>query len=252
MRGFNNATPGQDGRRDIVRYDSPEFSGFVVTASWGEDDLWDAALTYKGEWNGIKVLAKAGYGESTDNGFVGGTGTQCGGPFQGFNCSWWGAAATLMHMPTGLYLYGGYGQQQIESLPVGGTVGLTPAQPLGFSFDDTSTMWFLQPGIERKWHDLGKTTLFAEYRKDEAGASFGNASLDAAGLPTCGTCLTAVTLGSDVTFWAGGVVQNIEAAAMDLYVIYRHAEGSYLAPATGAKTNIDDFDMLISGARIQF
>ena len=67
-----------------------------------------------------------------------------------------------------------------------------------------------------------------------------------------GLCLTAVTLGSDVTFWAGGVVQNIEAAAMDLYVIYRHAEGSYLAPATGAKTNIDDFDMLISGARIQF
>ena len=49
LRGFNNATPGQDGRRDIVRYDSPEFAGFVVTASWGEDDLWDAALTYKGE-----------------------------------------------------------------------------------------------------------------------------------------------------------------------------------------------------------
>ena len=83
MRGFNNATPGQDGRRDIVRYDFPEFAGFVVTASWGEDDLWDAALTYKGEWNGIKVLAKAGYGESTDNGFVGGTGTQCGGLSRG-------------------------------------------------------------------------------------------------------------------------------------------------------------------------
>ena len=113
-------------------------------------------------------------------------------------------------------------------------------------------MWFLQPGIERKWHDLGKTTLFAEYRKDEPGASFGNASLNAAGVPTCGTCLTAVTLGSDVTFWAGGVVQNIEAAAMDLYVIYRHAEGSFLRRLQGAKTNIDDFDMVISGARIQF
>ncbi len=30
---------------------------------------------------------------------------------------------------------------------------------------------------------------------------------------------------SDIDFWAAGVVQNIENAAMDLYVIYRHAEG---------------------------
>ena len=49
LRGFNNATPGQDGRRNIVRYDSPEFGGFVASASWGEDDLWDTSLTYKGE-----------------------------------------------------------------------------------------------------------------------------------------------------------------------------------------------------------
>ena len=59
MRGFNNSTPGQDGRREVVRYDSPKFegflSGFSVAAAWGEDDVWDAALTYKGSWNGISV-----------------------------------------------------------------------------------------------------------------------------------------------------------------------------------------------------
>ena len=33
MRGFNNRTPGQDGRRNIVRYNSPEFGGFVASAS---------------------------------------------------------------------------------------------------------------------------------------------------------------------------------------------------------------------------
>ncbi len=75
MRGFNNRTPGQDGRRNIIRYDSPEFGGFVASASWGEDDLWDTSLTYKGEFNGIKLLGKVGYGESTDP-----AATNCGGP----------------------------------------------------------------------------------------------------------------------------------------------------------------------------
>jgi predicted porin len=224
-RGFNNGMPGQDGRRNIVRYDSPEFAGFVASVSWGEDDLWDTSLTYKGEMHDFKILAKIGYGESADP-----VATNCGGPTGNFECSWWGGAATVMHQPTGLYLYGGYGQQTIDSLPAG--------------FDDTSTSYFLQPGIERKWHELGKTTIFGEYRKDEAGASVGsNASGSGVG--------TINTRGADLTFYAGGVVQNIEAASMDVYVIYRHAEGDYLSSAN-TKVNIDDFDMVISGARIQF
>jgi hypothetical protein len=54
-----------------------------------------------------------------------------------------------------------------------------------------------------------------------------------------------------LTFYAGGVVQNIEAASMDLYAIYRHAEGDYTNTA-GGNVSIDEFDMLITGARIQF
>ena len=60
----NNGTPGQNGRRNIVRYDSPELHGFVVTASWGEDDMGDVSLTYKANtisWGDFKVLAKAGF-----------------------------------------------------------------------------------------------------------------------------------------------------------------------------------------------
>ena len=40
---------------------------------------------------------------------------------------------------------------------------------------------------------------------------------------------------------------------MDLYVIYRHADGDYIDGPTGVTSrSIDDFDMLITGARIQF
>ena len=44
-----------------VRYDSPVFAGFTVSASWGEDDVWEVALRYSGEFGGFKVLAGAGY-----------------------------------------------------------------------------------------------------------------------------------------------------------------------------------------------
>ena len=75
MRGFDNSTPGQSGRRNIARYDSPEFGGFVATASWGEDDLWDVALIYKGEFEDFKLAGRVGYGNSTDP-----TASNCGGP----------------------------------------------------------------------------------------------------------------------------------------------------------------------------
>ena len=48
-----------------VRYDSPTFAGFSVSAAWGEDDIWDVAARYAGEWNGIKVAVAAAYGELT-------------------------------------------------------------------------------------------------------------------------------------------------------------------------------------------
>jgi hypothetical protein len=153
-----------------------------------------------------------------------------------------GAAATVMHKPTGLYMYGGYGWQKIDSLlPIGGV-----------SPDETSTTWFIQPGIEHKWHPLGTTTIFGEYRRDQAGANV--AAAPGGGLPG-----TFTTQGAEARFWGGGVIQNIEAAAMDLYVIYRHADGDLTLGkavaglgAAGNTVSIDDMNMVIGGALIKF
>jgi predicted porin len=218
MGGFNNATPGQSGRRNVVRYDSPAVAGFVVTAAWGEDDIWDVALTYKGEVGDFKLLGKVGYGQSTDPKAQAAQCTVGNG-----DCEWWGAAGTIMHAPTGLYVYGGFGSTTADGLAAG--------------LDDESTTWFVQAGIERKWLPIGKTTVFGEYRSDDAGFR-GTAFL---GNPA---------LGANFDFYAAGVVQNIEAASMDLYAIYRHSEGDISTVA--GNTSIDDFDMVITGARIQF
>jgi predicted porin len=276
MRGFDNSTPGQGGRRSVVRYDSPDIAGFVVTTAWGQSDQWDAALTYKGSWNGISVLARAGYGQSNDIGVtpVAGTtngqvGTPCGGVQPGINaagvftpfvndydCKWGGAAATIKHDPTGLYVYGGWGKQIL------GNFRSTP-QPTGVTAqqivpDQDSSIWFLQPGIEEKWFPIGKTTIFGQYTQQFAGSNVSGANP--------GTVNS--TLEADIKFWQGGVVQHIDAAAMDLYAIYQHTDGSVTgcSPAsqcpsgvgvtTGKApngiTSLDAFQEVIVGGLIQF
>ncbi len=47
-------------RRDGVRYDTPTWHGFIFSAAWGEDDFWDAAIRYAGEWHGFRLAAGTG------------------------------------------------------------------------------------------------------------------------------------------------------------------------------------------------
>ncbi len=227
LRGPNNASPGQDSRRNIVRYDSPTIMGFTLTASWGEDDQAAGALTYKGEIGDFNIVAKAGYEKNTDEGS-----SSCHGGAKNQDCEWWGIAGTIMHKPTGLYVYGGYAEDQDNTR---GELVAAAQQALVQEDDRT---WFIQAGIEQKWMSLGKTTLFGEYRNDQAGSNVNGATIR--------------TQSADLDFWAAGIVQNVDAAAMDLYLIYRHADGDVLVGTNAASTKLDDFDMLITGARIQF
>lgn len=246
LRGFNNLTPGQSGRRDVVRYDTPTIAGFSFAVSWGEDDISDAAVTYKDDIGDFSVLAKAGYGTSNDPGtlqvgddgsFVAG-GTSCISSsttltsLPNFQCNWGGAAATVLHNPTGLFLYGGWGQQSVHTDHV---------FPAGTVFLPTSSMWFLQPGIEKKWLSLGKTAIFAEYRHDEPGSNPGR------------------TVSGDITFWQGGIVQKIDNADMLLYAVYQRTHGEVTGNAATAAAgapigtnSIDAFQEIIAGAKINF
>ncbi len=218
MGGFNNGTPGQSGLRDVIRYDTPTFAGFTGTASWGEDDQTEYALNYRGEIGDFKINGALGYGESSDPDTNAG---QCAVTVGTGDCRFWGAGALVQHVPTGVYVYGGYSSNQIE---------LTAAQAAAGA-DDESNTWYVQGGIERKWLPLGKTNVFGEYRHDDVG-------------------LSSKANGSDLDLWAAGIVQNIEAADMSLYTLYRHYSGDI---ETGkGSSSLDDFDMIISGAKLNF
>jgi hypothetical protein len=149
-----------------------------------------------------------------------------------FLCEWGGAAATVWHKPSGLFLYGGWGSMSVHT---------DHAFPPATVFIPQSSMWFLQPGIENKWLSIGKTAIFAEYRHDDPGSNPGR------------------TVSGDINFWQAGVVQHLEHADTTLYLIYEIADGHVVgnaATAAGGAPNgtseIDPFHEWIFGAKINF
>ncbi|WP_246317327.1 porin [Hyphomicrobium methylovorum] len=228
-RGFNNSTPGDNGRRNIVRYDTPTVAGFSATTSWGEDDIWDAALIYKGEIGDFTVNARAGYGHSTD-----GRSTACHTvPSVGENgdCEWWGVSGFVQHKPTGLFAYAGYGEQNDNSRA---EFAINPEL-----VDKTDTTWFVQAGIEQKWFSLGKTNFFGHYRRDDAGSN-----LNASGALR--------TQSGTVEWWALGAAQYLDAAETMLYLVYQHTDGEALIGTDTTSTSLAAFDQVIGGVKVNF
>ena len=237
-------TPGNGERPDIIRYDSPEFKGFYVSASWGEDDLWDTALVYQGEIGEFQIAGRIGYAEYTDA--PGGTGSgHCTGGSDPAKCTEFGGSATVMHKPTGLYVYGAYGQKNDDTRDLKYAAAVRPF------IDDEDQTWYLQAGIERKWHPLGTTTIFGSYRHDDVGGALTSSAVDFDGGAYAGQ---GYITGLDMGTWSGGVVQNIAAAAMDVYLIYSHVDGEVSTLRTGVPgtLDIDTMQFFQAGARIQF
>ncbi|HEX5600245.1 MAG TPA: porin, partial [Hyphomicrobiaceae bacterium] len=197
---FGQANPGDGTRANLVRYVSPTFSGFTFSASWGEDDFWDVALRYANEFNGVRVAGGIGYQKWTDgNSFdlvrgvgeedvIAGvlTGSQgepgcadlhrltnpvdaaiAGAEGHDVDCHALGLSGSVMHVPTGLYLFGAYGFVKDENRRLLFALGTDGAVP---DADDRDEFWYVQAGIEKNFTGLGNTTIYGEFYKGDAGA----------------------------------------------------------------------------------
>ena len=140
-----------------------------------------------------------------------------------------------MHNPTGLFVYGGWGQI---------TTTTDHVFPTGTVFLSTSNMFFLSPGIERKWNSLGKTNIFGEYRRARLPAP-----------PRAARSQPTSTLGRQP------VIQKIDNADSTLYVVFiQNSSGDVLGNARTAaanfapigKTDLEPFQILVTGAKINF
>jgi hypothetical protein len=193
-------------RIEGIRYDSPNLGGFVAQGTWGEDDVWAASLRYAGEFGGFRIAAGIGY-EAQD-----GTATQ---PIQLDNGARpmdheWAGSLAVLHVASGLFAQGHYATTE------------------WFNGTD-SHIWMVQAGITKNWFGLGNTSLYGEYGRAD---DYIKATLAANS--------------SEVRFFGVGVVQQIDAAAMEVYLGWRRFDSE----TTGAAD--DSLDLVHGGARIRF
>jgi predicted porin len=207
------------GRDDIIRYDSPSLHGFILSASWGDDDLHDVALRFKREWNSLRIAA--GIGWAYDG--TGANGSEGDSEYEIIAGSF-----SVMHVPTGIFLNGSAGEKNYEV------------------FLDDASYWAIQAGVERKWLPYGATTITGEYASYEGDfnsstpLAFRGASYDAFN-------------GWEANKWGLSVVQAFDNAALDVYLHLERWEGNGILSSGG-----DDFDgegelsIALIGSRIKF
>lgn len=216
-------------RQNIVRYDTPTFGGFYASTSYGEDDLWDVAFRYAGEHMGFKMAGGIAYGRRNDCGYGmadGGYATSCGfrvgfagGQPEEATIETLNGSVSALHVGTGLFFTGAAGERQAED-----TVSCNNKEHNGGNCEND---WFymVKAGVQRKYFALGKTAVFGIAGEQHNG-------IDQAWQG-----------------WGLGAVQQIDAAAMDLYISYRSYD---VDTGYGIDKADGDFDTVVAGGRIKF
>ncbi|MCV0369332.1 MULTISPECIES: porin [Filomicrobium] len=198
--------------RNVVRYDTPTFAGFSASASWGEDDMWDVAARYAGEHGRLKLAAAIGYNETTDMDM---------GALNNETTRYFQAGLYVQDISSGLFVLGNYGYLDSSE------------------FSGDSQTWYVKAGLRRKWHALGHTVLYGEYLNNEADGTRFVADPGVAGF--------GIPSDSGLDVWGLGVVQEIDAAAMSMWIKYRNLEYD-----DNSGVSYDDFHYVGAGALINF
>jgi hypothetical protein len=155
-----------------------------------------------------------------------------------------------MHVPSGLFAQGHYTRLSVGAQnPISGS----------YDADKDATRWDIQAGIAKNWFGLGNTVLYGEYGKHK-NFKYANDtySCTTPAVSTGGTCTVAASnapdqlKGDELKMWGIGLVQNVDAAAMELYVSWRHFEATDPGTTAAANPGFKDLDIVLTGARVKF
>ncbi len=245
-------------RRNHVLYETPSLAGFTLQAAVAEDNYWDVALRYAGEFNGVRVAFGIGYQENTEfnharnaataTGLTGGTITPSGTFPSATSCaevndcsmseSQFKGSASILHVPTGLFLTGAWGTREVEdqtSLGLGSTRNIVAGGLNAGNVDSSSDFWHISGGVAKNFFGIGNTVLFAEYSE----------ATDAARV------VFADVLSSSSTHWGLGVNQYIDASATQVFLTYKSFEAD-VNTTSGRLNGLGDMSIVLAGMRVDF
>jgi hypothetical protein len=270
------------GRTELVRYDSPTWHGFIYTASIGEaGDYWGNMLRYANEFNGVRIAAGIGYERARDRATPATL-----DPTAAFwispspDITAWGGALSLLHVPSGLFVQGHY---TVADYNAPGHVANAYWGSAGGATKKDATQWLIQAGITKNWFGIGNTALYGEYGvatdwgAEAVGRNFAGTTATS-GCPgvnsVCTSTIANFTTVNGVTdtemrIWGIGITQNVDAAASQLYLGYRNfdaeirctgataAAGVCAGPAQPVGTPskslpVEQFHAIVGGAVVRF
>ncbi len=240
---------------ELIKYATPKWNGWNAIGTWVADDFWDVATRYDGTVGRFNVSAGIGYTQ-----LVPGARSRviCAGANvlvdngDDTSCRQLSGSISVLDKPTGLFVNFGTG------LNLNGLIKDT-LRYQGTGVRDQHTFASGQIGIEQRFNDLGKTTIYGEHFVYDGGAATAAFVGPADSLNPTGAGNWAIW-SSRANVWGAGIAQGIDAAAMILYLYYRHASGElnlrqlngFSATGPIANAPIDDLDLLMSGAVIRF
>jgi predicted porin len=222
-------------RGSFVRYDTPMLAGFLLSAAWGENEVWDAAIRYRKELGPFDFAGGVGVMDDRVRRFRDIRGS-----------------ASLMHNPTGLYasIAGGVRDDDVSVL----------------SADSLAHFHYIQAGISQQWFSFGKTTLYADYGMYK---NFNVGELLRVDPHTGSLVIWGTLADTEVTRWGIGIEQAIDSAGLLLYAQAHHYDvtiigfpcdanpGQFANNCGGDPANLVElptrpWQAFVMGARIKF
>jgi hypothetical protein len=243
-----------------------------------DSNFWDAAVFYTADWNSIKVSLAGAYTWLESN------------PLNGGEENIYQLGGSVMHKPSGLGIYATGNWEDVSNANNGKCPGIigNVSEPNSLNVDpdvpfalgaalpipgclagggpglgalpDTDS-WGVKPFWRKAWSPIGATVLYAEYYQynDFYGLALangvGNAAVNGTTFANCvsGLC---VPTGSEMNRWGLGVVQEIDSAAMHVWLRWQHQEldVDFFDVGTGNRgsQSFDDLNIIQAGGIIFF
>ena len=149
---------------------------------------------------------------------------------------------SILHVGTGLFVTGSGGNRELE-----GSSQVLAGPYVGPDL----RYWHIAGGVSKNYFGYGNTVLFAEYGEHKGGLAQTNFLAGATGVH----CFAASGCDSAVTNWGIGIVQHIDASAMELFATYKNysLETTGFNVANGNRNNAAaDLQIIMVGTRINF